>query len=109
MTDSLRLFLIEDDPEIALLIRKSLERASHQVTCCRTGADALIVLGQSSFDLVVLDQILPDMEGLELLQILARDGISVPVLIITAYGNDAKLATKALHAGALDFVVKDPA
>ena len=47
MTEALRLFLIEDDDDIALLIRKSLERAGHQVTRCRTAADALIVLGQT--------------------------------------------------------------
>jgi PAS domain S-box-containing protein len=108
MTDALRLFLIEDDPDIVLLIRKSLERASHQVTCCRTAADALIVLAQTSFDLVLLDQKLPDMEGLDLLHTLAREGISVPVLMVTAHG-DEKLATRVLHAGALDYVVKDPA
>lgn len=88
MTDSLRLFLIEDEEDVALLIRKSLERASHHVTCCRTAADALIVLGQSSFDLVILDQKLPDMKGLDLLQLLTREGINTPVLMVTAYGNE---------------------
>ena len=63
MTDSLRLFLIEDDDDIALLIRSSLERAGHHVTRCRTAADALIVLGHTTFDLVLLDQKLPDMDG----------------------------------------------
>jgi len=40
-TESLRLFVVEDDDDIALLVRKSLERAGHHVTRCRTGADAL--------------------------------------------------------------------
>lgn len=108
MTDALRLFLIEDTDEVALLIRKSLERAGHHVTRCRTAADALIVLGQHAFDLVILDQELPDMKGLDLLQQLAKEGVTVPVLIVTAYGSE-KLATRALHAGALDYVAKDPA
>ncbi len=108
MTDSLRLFLIEDEEDVALLIRKSLERASHHVTCCRTAADALIVLGQSSFDLVILDQKLPDMKGLDLLQLLTREGINTPVLMVTAYGNE-NLAILALRAGAVDYVVKDEA
>ncbi len=106
MTDVLRLFLIEDDPDMALLIRKSLERDRHQVTACRTAADALIVLGHSTFDLVVLDNFLPDMSGLDLLLTLAREGISVPVLIITGLG-DEQLAASVLRAGALDYVVKD--
>jgi PAS domain S-box-containing protein len=108
MAEALQLFLIEDDDDIALLIRKSLERAGHQVTRCRSAADALIVLGHSTFDLVLLDQRLPDMAGLDLLQVFAQEGIQVPALMVTAYG-DEQLATQVLHAGALDYVVKDPA
>jgi hypothetical protein len=104
----LKLFLIEDDDDIALLIRKSLERSQHQVMRCRTAADALIVLAQTSFDVVLLDQMLPDMEGLELLQQLTREGISVPVLMVTGAGNE-RLAARVLRAGALDYIVKDPA
>src|SRR5262245_23060068 len=108
MTDALRLFLIEDGDDIALLIRRSLERAGHHVTRCRNAADALIVLGHSSFDLVLLDQKLPDMNGVDLLQALAREGIPVPVLMVTAYG-DERLAAQVLREGALDYIVKDPA
>jgi PAS domain S-box-containing protein len=108
MSESLRLFVVEDDDDIALLIRKSLERAGHHVTRCRTGADALTVLGHTVFDLVLLDQRLPDLPGVELLQALARENILVPTLMVTAHG-DEHLATRVLQAGALDYVVKDPA
>jgi PAS domain S-box-containing protein len=106
--DQLDLFLIEDDDDVALLMRRCLERAGHRVTCCRTAADALIVLGQSPFDLAVLDQKLPDMEGIELLQRLARENISVPILMVTGYG-DQELAARVLRAGALDYIPKDKA
>jgi PAS domain S-box-containing protein len=108
MADRLRLFLIEDDDDVALLIRRGLERAGHDVTRCRCAADALIVLGNASFDLVLLDQRLPDMSGLELLHTLTREGIAVPVLMVTGAG-DEHLATRVLRAGALDYIVKDPA
>jgi two-component system, cell cycle sensor histidine kinase and response regulator CckA len=108
MTEALRLFLIEDDDDIALLIRKSLERVGHEVTRCRTAADALIVLGQTTFDLVLLDNLLPDMSGLDLLHTLAREGVTVPVLMVTGAG-DEHLAASVLRAGALDYLVKDPA
>jgi HAD superfamily hydrolase (TIGR01509 family) len=108
MIEPLRLFLIEDDDDIALLVRKGLEQAGHHVTRCRTAADALIVLGHSSFDLVLLDQRLPDMAGIDLLHTLTREGISVPSLMVTAAG-DEQLAARVLRAGALDYVVKDPA
>src|SRR5262245_42338154 len=108
MADTYRLFLVEDDDDVALLIGKSLERAGHHVTRCRTAADALIVLGHNSYDLVLLDHRLPDMAGLDLLQAMAREGISAPALMVTAYG-DEHLAANVLRAGALDYVVKDDA
>jgi PAS domain S-box-containing protein len=107
MSEIMRLFLIEDDDDVALLIRRQMEKARFSVTRCRTAADALIVLSQSSFDLVILDNKLPDMDGLELLQQFTTEGVVVPVLMVTARG-DEHLATRVLHAGALDYVVKDP-
>jgi PAS domain S-box-containing protein len=106
MSDALRLFLIEDDDNVALLIRHRLEQAGHEVKRCRTAADALIVLTHSAFDLILLDQSLPDMEGIDLLPSLAREGVSVPVLMVTIH-DQAPLATRVLRAGALDYVVKD--
>lgn len=107
MAETLRLFLVEDDEDFAYLMRKSLERANHHVAGCRTAADALIVLGSTQYDLVILDQRLPDMEGLDLLHQLNKEGITTPVLMVTGYG-DERLATQVLRAGALDYVVKDP-
>lgn len=108
MAESLSLFLVEDDDDVALLIRKGLERAHHHVLRCRTAADALIVLRQRPFDLVILDQMLPDRSGLELLGELERDGQEVPVLMITGHGDEA-LAARVLRAGVLDYLVKDDA
>jgi PAS domain S-box-containing protein len=107
MSDTFRLFLIEDEDDHALLMRKHLERAGHSVTRCRTAADALIVLAQSSFELVLMDQLLPDMKGIDLLKKLTQEGFSVPVLMVTGKG-DQQLAREALRAGALDYIVKDP-
>jgi PAS domain S-box-containing protein len=108
MTEALRLLLVEDDDDIALMIRKALERAGHQVSRQRTAADALADLAQQTFDLVLLDHYLPDMPGLQMLQAMQQQRIATPALIVTAYG-DEQLATRVLHAGALDYVVKDPA
>src|SRR5262249_8379005 len=59
------------------------------------------------FDLVLLGQRLPDMTGIELLQALVREGISVPCVMIAA--GDEQLAARALRAGALDYVARDSA
>ena len=106
MSESLRLFLVEENDDIAFVTRLCLERAGHEVTVCHSGTDAQIVLGQMAYDLVVLDYFLEDMEGSELLQRMRRDGIRTPVLMITAYG-DQQLAAQVLREGALDYVVRD--
>jgi two-component system, cell cycle sensor histidine kinase and response regulator CckA len=106
MSESLRLFLVEDNDDIAFVTRLCLERAGHQVTVCHSGTDALIVLGHSPFDLLVLDYFLQDMKGSEVLQRLRQDGIRTPVLMVTAYG-DQQLAAQVLREGALDYVVRD--
>ena len=106
MAESLRLFLVEDNDDLAFVARLCLERAGHRVTVCRSGADALIVLGHSSYDLVVLDYFLLDMRGSELLARLHQDGIRTPVLMVTGKG-DEQLATRVLREGALDYVVRD--
>src|ERR1043166_6785838 len=87
MSESLRLFVVEDNDDIAFVTRLCLERAGHQVTVCHSGTDALIVLSQVVYDLVVLDYFLEDMKGSELLHRLRQEGIRTPVLMITAYGD----------------------
>jgi PAS domain S-box-containing protein len=106
MTEALRVFLVENDEDHALLIAKTLERAGHAVTSCRTGTDALTVLGHGGFDFVMLDQELDDMAGLELLLAMGKEGIVLPVIMVTGKGDEA-LAIRVLKAGALDYIVKD--
>jgi two-component system cell cycle sensor histidine kinase/response regulator CckA len=108
MSEALRLFALDDDPDAALLMRRHLERAGHRVTSCRSGADALLVLGHTAFDLVVLGARLPDMGALDFLDRLTQDSIAVPVLLVTP-DKDAESARNLLRAGAVDYVVKDTA
>jgi PAS domain S-box-containing protein len=106
MSEPLRLFLVENDDDIALTTRACLERAGHKVTVCHSGTDALIVLSQMPHDLVVLDYFLEDMKGSELLLRLRRDGIRTPVLIIMAHG-DQQMAAQVVREGAVDYVIRD--
>jgi DNA-binding response OmpR family regulator len=107
-TDRLTVLVVEDGRDTALLLRRSLERAGHHVTTCPTAEAALFALGLCSYDLISLDQSLPDMRGLDLLRLLNQEGNTTPVIMATAYG-DENLVTQALAAGALDYVVMDPA
>ncbi len=108
MAKPLELFLVENDNVWSDMIRDCLVRAGHHVTVCRSGADALIVLGHrhQEFDLVLLDYYLDsEMNGLDLLRALHREGIGTPALMVTQYG-DERLATTILRAGAVDYVPK---
>src|SRR5579862_3675583 len=109
MENAYKLFLIEDEEQVAFLIRKHLERAGHHVTWCKNAKDALIVLRHGAFDLILLDKLLKqenaqeeEIDGLELLHILTKEGITVPVVMVTGRG-DQDLATQVLRAGALDY------
>jgi len=106
MSQALRLFLIENEELAANQICQVLEHSGQQVAHCRTAADALTVLGHTSFDLVLFDQNMPDITGLDFLEALAREGIAVPTLIL-AVGGDDRLAPRVLQAGAIDYVVRD--
>src|SRR5262249_26532815 len=64
------------------------------------------ILASTTFDLVILDHFLLDMNGLELLQQMNREGIAQPVLMLTGKGNE-KIATSALRAGVCDYIPKD--
>jgi two-component system NtrC family sensor kinase len=106
MAEALRLLLVEDDEDTTLLMRKALERAGHAVRSCRTAADALLCLRHGNYDLALLDQHLWDMTGLDLLQLMAREGIGTPAVLVTGQ-DDEQLAARAFQVGALDFIVKD--
>jgi PAS domain S-box-containing protein len=102
----LRLLVIEDDADVALIVSKTLERAGHTVRHCLTAAEARDTLAAQPFDLILLDHHLPDMGGLDLLRMLIRERVSTPALMVTAFGNE-QLAAEVLRVGALDYVVKD--
>lgn len=107
MTAVLRLLLVEDEDDVALVVQKTLERAGYSVARCRLASEAMAHLKAEPFDLILLDHYLPDMAGLDFLAALEKEHIRTPALMVTAYG-DEHLATRVLHAGVLDYVVKDP-
>ena len=101
----MRLLIIEDEARIAELIRTALARVGFTVDVVATAADGREALTLTSYDAAVLDLGLPDADGLELLAELRRDGIGVPILVLTA--RDAVEArVLGLDGGADDYLVK---
>jgi DNA-binding response OmpR family regulator len=100
----MHVLIVEDDASIALVERKSLEQEGFDVSVIGLGVEALEAFASLSPDLVVLDQRLPDMDGLDVLRAI-RQTSRVPVIIVTALDDEA-LIVESLDLGADDYVVK---
>jgi two-component system, sensor histidine kinase len=101
-----RILNVEDDAAVALLERKRLETEGFRVVDAADGATALRMLGEETFDAVLLDYRLPDMTGREVVRRLPPSSRMTPVIVITAYG-DERLAVELMKAGVVDYVAKD--
>lgn len=100
-----RLLIVDDDEEMRDLLRKVLEKEGYHVSVAGDGREALAVLARGTFDLVVTDMLMPHDGGLELLENLHRIHPTLPVIIVTAFG-DWHSYTRALELGAAAFISK---
>ena len=100
-----RVLLVEDTLPLARSYTEFLKSAGYEVDHVDTGRKALSFLRRKTPDVMLLDIMLPDVSGLEVLDRLAEDGPRCPVVVITAHGS-IKLAVDAMRAGAADFLVK---
>jgi two-component system, OmpR family, alkaline phosphatase synthesis response regulator PhoP len=102
-----RVFIVEDSADIAELIRHYLKRAGYETTVFASGREALTGARKSAPDLVVLDIMLPGMDGLEVCQALRSDPSTarLPILVLTARGEEAD-RVRGLELGADDYVTK---
>lgn len=96
--------VVDDDPNIRDLLRMYLVREGHRVTLAADGEEALTAAAGAHPDLVLLDVMLPGIDGVEVLRRL-RDGSPVPVILLTARSGDADKVV-GLDSGADDYVVK---
>ncbi|MGM0257052.1 DNA-binding response regulator [Enterococcus sp. AZ093] len=99
-----KVLLIEDDPTITDFMEVVLAKEHYHVTIATTGMEALHVFQEDSFDLILLDLGLPDIDGIELLKII-RKRLATPLIVISARNNEHE-KVKALDLGADDYVTK---
>jgi DNA-binding response OmpR family regulator len=101
----MRVLLVEDEPHAARLLAKGLREQAYAVDVAGAGPDALYHAAITDYDAIVLDVMLPGLDGFEVCRELRRNGSSVPVLMLTA--RDAVEARIAgLDSGADDYLVK---
>lgn len=103
--DSLSVLVIEDDLEMASFIEKVLADAGHKVVCANDGASGLAKARSSDFDALVVDRMLPEKDGLTLLQEFRAAGGTTPALFLSALG-DVQNKVQGLKAGADDYLAK---
>jgi DNA-binding NtrC family response regulator len=101
------ILIVDDEPNVRLMLETALQSAGYTVTLAEDGRAALEWLQKpdSACDLVVLDLMMPRMDGMELLRRLRAAGLAVPVVILTAHGSIPE-AVEAMKQGAIDFLTK---
>ena len=100
-----RILVIDDDPTVTSVLKRGLVYDGYTVDTAKTGAEGLTIARDRAPDLVVLDVMLPGLDGYEILSRLRRANSSVPVLMLTAR-DAAEDQVKGLGLGADDYVVK---
>ncbi len=104
-TAGTRVLIVDDDAMSRRLLEVRLRALECDVTMAANGQEALAVLQQALPALMLLDLKMPGMSGIELLRTLRRDGIDLPVIVITAHGS-IETAVEAMKEGAYDFIPK---
>jgi DNA-binding response OmpR family regulator len=97
--------VVDDDPTVSDVVRRYLERAGYAVTLSADGREALAVYERIRPDLVVLDLMLPGIDGLEVCRRLRSSPTGVPIVMLTALGEEADRVL-GLQLGADDYVAK---
>ena len=102
----MRIALLEDDPDQSALIRLWLEDAEHSVVVHDTGNDFLRAIRRESFDLYLLDWLLPDLTGLDVLRKLRTEMQDTTPVLVATVKKEEEDVVRALESGADDYLVK---
>jgi two-component system phosphate regulon response regulator PhoB len=104
---STHILLIEDDEDIQQLVEYNLLKEGYRVSCTETGEEGLELVGKGQPDLLLLDLMLPGMDGLQVCRTLKRDPqtTKLPIIMLTAKGEESDIVT-GLEMGADDYVPK---
>jgi DNA-binding NtrC family response regulator len=100
-----RVLLVDDQPELRRLFRRSLVRAGHEVIEAVNGRVALRLMPDGNFDVVISDVRMPDMSGVELLQAIRLHDPDLPVLLVSG-SPDLETAKQAAAYGAAEYLLK---
>lgn len=101
----MKLLIVEDEPNLLSVIKRGFSENNHDVSAAMDGTTALMMLENHHFDAVILDLMLPDINGLEICRRLRSEGNFTPILMLTALASTENVVT-GLQAGADDYLGK---
>src|SRR3972149_7188594 len=101
----MRILVVEDDHKIANSVKRGLEQESYAVDVAYTGSNGYDLASVEEYDLIILDRLLPEMDGIEIAKKLREQKIHTPILMLTAKGQVTD-RVEGLDAGADDYLVK---
>jgi len=100
------ILIVDDDKSVRGFLEKFLKlKGCQRIKSAATGQDALRIIGQEGFKLVLLDIQLPDMGGLEVLRQIRQMNKDIPVIMITGFPDESK-AREMIKEGAYDYIIK---
>jgi DNA-binding response OmpR family regulator len=105
MRERANILLIEDEPKLASALQEGLQAERYDVSIARSGEEGFYLLYSGSFDLVLLDVMLPGRTGYEILAQLRKNGFGKPVMLLTAR-DSVEDRVHGLDVGADDYLVK---
>lgn len=101
----IKVLMVDDNIEHVNLCAEYLPKAEFDLDPAYNATEAYVKLQSNSYDIIVLDYALPDMNGIELMKKIKPLGLRVPMIFVSAY-DDPDLSFEALRAGACDYIVK---
>ena len=101
----MRILIVEDEKKVAAFIKKGLEEETYAVDIAADGEEGLYMVGQNQYDLIILDLMLPKINGLDILSNLRAKKNSIPILLLTAK-DSVEDKVKGLNLGADDYLTK---
>ena len=107
MDGKIRILVIDDETDALELFKDLFTKKGYLVECASGGIEALEIIDKSMFDAVLLDIRMPIMNGIEVLSRIKQKKPNLPVVMLTAYGYDDNLISKAIEQGATGYISKN--
>ncbi len=107
MADRYRVLIAEDETTFARMVGRALDARGHEMSVCSTGKATVKALGESEWDVLLLDLKLPDADGLDILAKVREEHSEVQTIIVTGFAN-VESAIGAMRLGAFDYLTKPP-